>query len=101
MTFITQCIILVVMAITSCTVRERPKRHRAVVSLTLDLHIVASLKKEMERLGERNFSNFVEGIFECFLRDTCEGCPYYEELPEEKQVKVTGKRGAGKQITED
>jgi len=89
------------MAIRACVIRERPKRHRIVVSLTLDPHIVAFLKGEMERLGERNFSNFVEGIFECFLRDSCEGCPTYEALPNEEKDKITGKIGAGKWITQE
>lgn len=89
------------MAIRSCVVRERPKRHRAVISLTLDPHVVASLKDEMRRLDEKNFSNFVEGIFECFLRESCEGCPTYEELTDEEKVKITGKVGAGKWITEE
>lgn len=89
------------MAVTSCRVRERPKRHRTVVSLTLDPHILASLKKEMQRLGETNFSNFVEGIFDCFLRETCEGCPAYENLPREEKAKITGKVGVGKWEMED
>ena len=89
------------MVIKSCTVRERPKRHRAVISLTLDPHIVVALKKEMEELGERNFSNFVEGIFECYLRDSCEGCPAYEELSDEEKGSITGKVGAGKWITNE
>jgi len=89
------------MATIACTVRKRPKRHRTVVSLTLDPHILASLKNEMVRLGETNFSNFVEGIFECFLRESCDGCPAYEELPEDEKTKVTGKVGAGKWTTNE
>lgn len=88
------------MAIRSCTIRERPKRHRTVISLTLDPHIVASLKQEMERLKERNFSNFVEGIFECFLRDTCENCPSWEALPDEDKERITNKIGAGKWVSD-
>ena len=89
------------MVITNCAKRKRTKRHRTVVSFTLDPHIVASLKKEMVRLEETNFSSFVDGIFDCFLRETCEGCPAYEELSDEEKDKITGKVGAGKWITNE
>ena len=81
--------------------RKRTKRHRNVTSLTLDPHIVADLKKEMEYLGEANFSNFVEGILECFLRETCDGCPTYDTLPEHEKTEIEGKIGAGKWITKE
>lgn len=88
------------MAIRRCTVRERPKRHRTVISLTLDPHIVTSLKKEMQRFDETNFSNFVEGIFECFLRDTCEGCASWDALPGEEKERIKNKIGAGKWVSD-
>jgi len=30
------------------------------------------------------------------MRDSCEGCPAYENLPEEEKAKITGKVGVGK-----
>ena len=86
------------MVITICVKRKRSKRHRVVTSLTLDPHIVASLKKRMKRQGETNFSSFVEGILDCFTRNTCEGCPGYENLSDKEKTQITGKVGVGKWI---
>ncbi len=81
--------------------RKRPRRHRLQVNITLDPHIIEKARVYMAKIGETSMSSFIEGLIDCAVRDTCDGCPNYEEMPEEEQAKVTGKRGAGKQITED
>jgi len=101
LTFIALCITVIMMVKTSCTAMTRPKRHRTVVSLTLDRHILDSLKREMQKLGETNFSNFIEGILDCFLRLNCQGCPFYESLSDEEKDNIICKIGAGKWITEE
>ncbi len=89
------------MAIRECVSRVVARPRRVTVAINLNEEVVRKLKGEMHRLGEDNFSRFVEGIFECFLRDTCEGCPAYENLPSEEKHKITGKVGAGKWVTEE
>jgi hypothetical protein len=84
-----------------CVSRVVPRPRRATIAINLNEEIIRKLKEEMHRLGEDNFSRFVEGIFECFLRDTCDGCPAYEDLPQEEKTKITGKVGVGKWITDE
>jgi len=50
----------------------------------------------MEREGETNLSAVIQGFIDCGIRDTCEGCPSYEELPEDEKEEVKGKAGVGK-----
>lgn len=78
-----------------------PRRHRVQVNLTLDRHVLDGARNLMAEIGETSLSNFVEGLIDCVLRDTCEGCSAYEELPEAEKAKITGKVGAGKWTTED
>ena len=52
----------------------------------------------MAKVGETSLSAFTESLYECVLRDSCEGCPVYENLPEEEKAKITGKVGVGKWI---
>lgn len=79
----------------------RPNRHRTVVSLTIDRHILNSLKREMRNLGETNFSSFVESILDCFLRPDCKGCEFYENLADEEKENIICKIGAGKWVTKE
>lgn len=88
------------MATTICRYK-RPRRHRLQVNLTIDPHVLERVKQFMGEIGETSLSNFVEGLFECVLRDTCEGCPGYEELPDDEKAKIVGKFGVGKWEFED
>ena len=79
------------------TVRCLPKREkkvRTLFTLTIDPEVLVKVKEFMRSIGEDNLSAFTEGLYLCVMRDTCEGCPAYDELPEEEKAKVTGK-GAG------
>jgi len=67
----------------SCN-RERPKRRRPTISMTIDPHILSGLKKWMGKRGETNISAVIEGFIDCGIRDTCEGCPYAEDPDQEK-----------------
>lgn len=83
------------MAILNCQ-RKRVKRHRTTLSITIDPHVLDALKRWMEKEGETNLSAVIEGFIDCGIRDNCDGCPAYEELPEEERAKVEGKVGVGK-----
>ena len=74
----------------------RPKRHRRTLSITIDPHILDSLKQWMKREGETNLSSGIEGFIDCGIRDTCDECPHYEEMPEEEKAQLKGKVGVGK-----
>ena len=76
--------------------KTRPKRQRPTLSITIDPHVLDGLKKWMEREKETNFSAVIQGFIECGIRDTCEGCPYYEDLPENEREEIKGKAGVGK-----
>ena len=54
----------------------------------------------MEREGETNLSAAIQGFIDCGIRDTCEDCPFYEELPEDEKDEVKGKAGVGKWVDE-
>lgn len=75
--------------------KKRAKRHRTTLSITIDPHILDALKKWMEMEGETNLSAVIEGFIDCGIRDTCEGCPYYEE-PREEEMPDKVKVGVGK-----
>ncbi len=81
--------------------RTRPKRQRPTLSITIDPHVLDGLKKWMERDGGTNLSAAIQGFIDCGIRDACEGCPAYEELPDEEKAKITGKVGVGKWIEAD
>ncbi len=87
-------------AVGSCEIK-RPKRHRTSLSITIDRHVLDALKQWMKREGETNLSAVIEGFVECGVRDDCEGCPAYENLPKEEKSKVTGKVGVGKWETDE
>jgi hypothetical protein len=70
------------------------------VNITLDPHIIEKAKEFMAKIGETSFSSFVEGLIDCVVRESCEGCPSFEELPEAEKVKIKGKVGVGKQVTD-
>lgn len=76
--------------------RTRPRKKRPTLSITIDPHVLDGLKKWMEGEGETNMSATIQGFIECGIRDTCDGCPYYEELPDDEKEEVTGKAGVGK-----
>lgn len=80
--------------------RIRPKRQRPTLSITIDPHVLEGLKNWMEREKETNLSATIQGFIECGIRDTCEGCPYYEGLPEDEKEQVKGKASVGKWISE-
>ena len=80
--------------------RTRPKRWRPTLSITIDPHVLDGLKKWMEREKETNMSAVIQGFVECGIRDTCEGCPYYEDLPADEKELIKGKAGVGKWVGE-
>jgi hypothetical protein len=83
------------MRIINCE-RKPPKRHRTTLSITIDPHVLEALKKWMAREGETNLSSVIEGFIDCGVRDSCEGCPSYEELPDKEKATVGEKAGVGK-----
>ena len=88
------------MGVRECVSKVVARPRRTTVAVNLNEEVLKKLKDEMQRLGEDNFSRFVEGIFECFLRETCKGCPAYEDLPDKEKAKITGKIGVGKWETQ-
>lgn len=80
--------------------RTRPKRQRPTLSITIDPHILDGLKKWMAREKETNLSAVIQGFIDCGIRDTCEECPYYEDLPENEKEEIKGKAGVGKVTTQ-
>ena len=66
------------------------------MSITIDPHVLDGLKRWMVREGETNLSAAIQGFIECGIRDSCEDCPYYEELPKDEKDKIKGKAGVGK-----
>ncbi len=83
------------MATAVCLLR-RPRKRRVQVNMTIAPDILLRIRDLMTELGETSLSSFTEGLYECVLRDDCEGCPAYESLPKEEKAKVTGKVGVGK-----
>ena len=83
------------MAIVNCN-RKRGKRHRTSLSITIDPHVLDNLKQWMKKEGETNLSSVIEGFIDCGIRDSCDGCPYYTDVPEEEKAKVDDKVGVGK-----
>ncbi len=81
------------MPIVNCE-RKRAKRHRTTLSITIDPHVLDALKHWMQKEGETNLSAAIEGFIDCGIRDTCEGCPYYE--PEEEPESAGQKVGVRK-----
>lgn len=71
------------MRIINCD-RKRDKRHRTTLSITIDPHVLDALKLWMDKEGETNLSAVIEGFIDCGVRDTCDGCPYYEDPKQEK-----------------
>ena len=76
--------------------KTRPKRQRPTLSITIDPHVLDGLKKWMIREKETNLSAAIQGFIECGIRDSCDDCPYYEELPEDEKEEIKGKAGVGK-----
>ena len=88
------------MAMTVCALK-RPRKRRSQINLTIDPDVLRRVRDLMSELGETSLSNFTEGLYECVLRDDCEGCLAYEELPDDEKRKIKGKIGVGKQIIEE
>ena len=88
------------MATTACLLK-RPRKRRVQINLTSDPDVLHKVRDLMNELGETSLSNFTEGLYECVLRDDCEGCLAYEELPDDEKRKIKGKIGVGKQIIEE
>ena len=76
--------------------KKHPKRRRTTLSITIDPVILSKLRDWMDREGETNMSSVIEGFVDCGIRDSCEGCPNYEELPEDEEKEIRGKIGVGK-----
>ena len=76
--------------------RDRVKRYRRTLSITIDPDVLKALQQWMAKRGECNLSAVIEGFIDCGVRDTCEGCPAYEELPQNEKKKISGKVGVGK-----
>jgi len=83
------------MATATCLTKRLRKR-RVQINLTIDPDVLNRIRDLMGELGETSLSNFTEGLYECVLRDTCEGCSAYESLSEEEKAEITGKVGVGK-----
>lgn len=83
------------MVVANCN-KTRVRRHRSTLSITIDPHVLDALKRWMKKEGETNLSAVIEGFIDCGIRDTCDGCPNYEELPDEEKAAVTGKVGVDK-----
>ena len=84
------------MRITSCEKGRDKKRRRRTLSITIDPDVLGALRQWMEKEEEHNLSAVIEGFIECGIRDTCDGCPDYVELPQEEREKITRKVGVGK-----
>lgn len=83
------------MVATNCQ-RKRVRRRRTTLSITINPDVLDALKRWMEKEGETNLSAVIEGFIDCGIRDSCEGCPHYEELPEEKKDAIVDKVGVKK-----
>ena len=83
------------MSIAPCSLKRSRKR-RVQINLTIDPIVLSKIRELMNTLEETSLSKFTEGLYECVLRDDCEGCPAYEDLPEEEKAQITGKTGVGK-----
>lgn len=81
---------------TAVCLSKRLRKRRIQVNLTIDPAVLNKIRDFMGELGETSLSNFTEGLYECVLRDSCEGCPTYDDLPEEEKAQITGKVGVGK-----
>ncbi len=88
------------MSLAKCSMKRARKR-RSQVNLTIDPSLLQRVRELMKDIGETSLSNFTEGLYDCVLRDTCEGCPSYEELPAEEKAKIKGKVGVGKWVEDD
>lgn len=88
------------MLMTVCALKRTRKR-RVQINLTIDPDVLRKVRALMSQLGENSLSSFTEGLYECVLLDTCDGCPAYEELPDDEKRKIKGKIGVGKQIIEE
>ena len=76
----------------------RGKKTRTLLTLNIDPDVIKQVKEYLHSIAEDNLSAFTEKLYLCIMRDGCEGCPSYENLPEEVKVKITGKVGVGHQI---
>jgi hypothetical protein len=85
------------LTLTKCAMK-RTKKRRKQINLTIDPDLLSRVRKLMRELGETSLSNFTEGLYDCVLRDSCDGCPAYEDLPEGEKAKIKGKTGVGKWV---
>ncbi len=84
---------------TAVCLRRRPRKRRAQINLTIDPDVLGMIRDLMSEIGETSLSSFTEGLYECVLRDSCDGCPAYDSLSDEEKDKITGKVGVGKWTT--
>lgn len=80
---------------------KKPRKRRVQINLTIDPAILGRIRDLMKEMEETSLSNFTEGLYDCVLRDDCEGCSAYDDLPDEEKAKIKGKAGAGKWITDE
>jgi len=76
--------------------KKHPKMRRTTLSITIDPRILLRLKDWMKKEKETSLSSVIEGFIDCGIREDCEGCPYYEDLPEGKEGEVKHKIGVSK-----
>ncbi len=86
---------------TAVCMLARPRKRRVQINLTIDPDVLHKVRDLMNELGETSLSSFTEGLYDCVLRDDCEGCSAYEGLPEAEKVRIKGKVGVGKQIIDE
>jgi len=79
----------------------KPRKRRVQINLTIDPDVLNKVRDLMSELGETSLSSFTEGLYDCVLRDDCEGCSAYDDLPPEEKAKITGKVGVGKFFTDE
>lgn len=84
----------------ACSLR-RPRKRRVQINLTIDSDVLKKVRNFMKQNEETSLSSFTEGLYECVLREDCEGCPAYDDLEEEEKTEITGKAGVGKWTTSD
>ena len=87
--------------VTAVCLLRKPHKRRTQINLTIAPDVLSKIRELMAEVGETSLSAFTESLYECVLRDSCEGCPAYENLPEDEKVKITGKVGVGKWITNE
>jgi len=72
-----------------CKLKTRKLRHR--VTLALDGELWEKFQPILKNKWEGSFTSWLEYAMECYSRNTCEGCPYEPDGPQEKAQDGIGK----------